>query len=262
MYHVFHQSRAKVEWAKKHIRDLHALIYDATAQPHFYSLSVREDNLHVAIQKGAFAEQVALFIGDALHNLRSSLDILFCEVVNLCGGKDDRWTHFPICDTREKVCVRLNKTLKERQITVGVRDFVSDTIKPYKAGNFSLWALHQLNMMDKHQLLIPTIDAVCFLNVSLRNEKDEIIRHPIIFADESCDIPLARQNGRQFKLENQGTVQVVVAFNLGTPYAGERVLVSLKAITEEVSRTIEAFEPLFAGAHSASLAGTPCRETR
>lgn len=253
MYRILHESRAKVEWAKKHIRDLYALTNAVPAQPHFYSVSLKKsdpqrpaDFLNIAIHKGALAEQVALYTGDALHNLRSSLDILFCRVVKWCGGQDTPWTHFPIRDGREQVCERLDKTLKKKQISTAVRDFILNTIKPYKAGNFSLWALHELNMMDKHQLLIPTFGLVRISGIRLRNEKDEIIEVPPIYTESTFDSRLDENWGWNLTLENQGSAQVAVIFDLRTPYPAEPVIMALDAITKEVSRAIEAFELLLA----------------
>ena len=100
--------------------------------------------------------------------------------------------------------------------------------------------------MDKHQLLIPTFGLVRISGIRLRNEKDEIIEVPPIYTESTFDSRLDENWGWNLTLENQGSAQVAVIFDLRTPYPAEPVIMALDAITKEVPGAIEAFELLLA----------------
>ena len=46
----------------------------------------------------------ALITGDALHNLRSALDLLFYQAMHESTGTTDKYTRFPIRDERRNLC--------------------------------------------------------------------------------------------------------------------------------------------------------------
>jgi hypothetical protein len=133
-------SRLKVKRAKQHIDDINSAI-TGFLNSDFYAVSVDKDNekgsnfLCIDIKPTPFPfHGAALVIGDALHNLRSALDILYYGFVS---GPTD-WTTFPIRDTREELIVPLNSALEKKQITSAVYDLVLDGIKPYAIGNHTL----------------------------------------------------------------------------------------------------------------------------
>src|SRR5271170_4894958 len=99
----FSASRLKIERARKHIDDVDALVL-TFVNSDFYAISV-EDNverqaqfLRFDINKSPFPfHKAALHVGDALHNLRSALDLMCYGIVR----SPTKWTRFPIRDTRE-----------------------------------------------------------------------------------------------------------------------------------------------------------------
>ena len=99
----FEASRKKVQRAEKHVRDLNDALIDF-ANSDFYRLAV-EDNPRYGSQElvididssPEILIRCALIIGDALHNLRSALDILWWSIT----VNQTKHTHFPIRRTRE-----------------------------------------------------------------------------------------------------------------------------------------------------------------
>lgn len=248
----FEASRKKVERAKKHIDDLLSLLKDFPSAPDFHSVSIDERNARYGINHlvidihkpvTAFLNEAALIIGDGLHNLRSALDILYCDVVRIGNtGEVTNWTRFPITDTREELISRpLKQAVEKKQISQPISDFISDTLKPYKTGNFALWAVHEMNIMDKHELLIPAFQMMGFTNIRLKNEKNEVIEFPTVYADKSCRVKIEDSYGWRFTLEDKGRAAIGIGFHLGVPYEGQPIIPALNAITEEVFRTVEAF---------------------
>jgi hypothetical protein len=96
-------------------------------------------------------KHIAPVIGDVVHNLRASLDLLACDLVRL-AGKSTKEVKFPFCDNPDK----LDFFIKERKFYRAGPEAVAllKTLKPYKGGNIALRAIHDLDIRDKHEALI------------------------------------------------------------------------------------------------------------
>jgi hypothetical protein len=253
---LFPQSRLKVEWANKHVRNLNSTIaeflssdfYSVTVEKRFWNEGTLWENYRVlTIDASRFPlNDCALIIGDALHNFRSSLDFLQHRVVQLCGGSTTKWTSFPIRETREKLIGTLRDALEEGRISLVVHDFILDTIKPYQTGNGPLWSLHPLNIADKHELLTPLFKIMRFGPICLQDDQQLPFDEPTnIFSELSTSDYLgSAADNRNITVKDQGRAAGVILFHLGTPYEGSPVIPALTIISEEVTRTIDAFDLL------------------
>jgi len=248
----FISSYKKIEWAEKHIRDLQSLLSKFTRSD-FYTVSVKAhpkqgtNFLCFNIRHFRFpVDDAALTIGDALHNLRSALDLMYYETVLACGGIPTDWTRFPICKTGEELAVRWAKSaLKQKQVSCPVIGLILDTVKPYETGNPLLWSLHALNIRDKHQLLIPMVKFMGFAGIRLEDDKGRRIGKSAYTMDQTCAIRLRDANDRKVTIKNKGHAAMAILFDEGTPLQGESIIPALKRIAEVVTRTVEAFELLF-----------------
>ncbi|TAJ95030.1 MAG: hypothetical protein EPO10_16425 [Reyranella sp.] len=95
---------------------------------------------------------VPLIIGDVVHNLRSSLDLMICDVARI-KGKSPSNLYFPFADNEDKLKMKLVKDFN--RLGADVVRAISD-LKPYTGGNKLLRGLHDLDVADKHRLVIPT----------------------------------------------------------------------------------------------------------
>lgn len=105
--------------------------------------------VHVAKQPPVAMSAV---IGDIVHNARSALDQLAWYLVERDGGSPDKFTYFPTGETKSK----FGKSVKEalRGAAAQTRDHVR-ALAVHPGGDEDLWLLHQLDIEDKHRLLIP-----------------------------------------------------------------------------------------------------------
>jgi hypothetical protein len=97
-----------------------------------------------------------MIIGDAVHNLRSALDHLACALAELENPTASETGHsgieFPIYISEGK----FNRTgaAKIKKLATPAQDEIK-SLQPYKAGDNArfqhLWALHQLDIIDKHR---------------------------------------------------------------------------------------------------------------
>lgn len=246
---MFEHSDEKVKRAKKHIYDLVTLMQEF-ANSDFYDISVKEvrwthgwlrNELVVTLDpEFEFRTQAALIIGDVLHNLRSALDLMYFQIVR--AGTASSKTRFPILDGREQFGHIFNSAFKQQQITDGIANFILDTIKPYETGNRSLWALHKLNIRDKHELLIPLFKLVRIRQICLINEHNIPFEYPPVLVSHSFGTYLPEEEyGRYPKVHDKGKAATGIGFEFGVPFAGESVICTLNGIAEEVTRTVEAF---------------------
>ena len=147
----------KIQWAYQHIERLHKVL-DSFIESNPYGISIERDAntrqpLYRITKVTAIPDSVPLIAGDILHNLRSALDYLACELVVANGNKPTSQTGFPILENapstpdEEKTFARKVKGMGQGAINL-IR-----SIKPYKGGDDTLWRLHRLNIIDKHKLL-------------------------------------------------------------------------------------------------------------
>lgn len=151
--------RLKVERAKKHIFGLETLIRDFTqsepytigAKPHPVK-EIEHTTLYVASVEG-IPNEIPLIIGDAIHNLRCSLDHLIWQLVEAGGGTPNRDTYFPICDKSTQQYASAIVKGEIHKIGIGAEKILS-MVQPYLSGDNTLSLIHALDICDKHRLLL------------------------------------------------------------------------------------------------------------
>jgi hypothetical protein len=114
--------------------------------------------------------ELAGVVGDAIHNIRSVFDHV--TVVITCppfGGGDPENTKLPVGENLEKfIFARDGRPAagSKRAITGKMKGAGPDALrivkelKPYYGGDDTLRALHDLDIIDKHKLIIPTISVI------------------------------------------------------------------------------------------------------
>jgi hypothetical protein len=154
---VYEQVLDKYDWAEKHIQKLSSVSRKLSkANP--IKLSQRVDaktgEVSYSVDKVPnIPSSVPLIAGDVLHSLRGALDYLACGLIEVVTPD----AKFPIAHSAEAYKSSLGR------VVPGIRQEALEAlngIKPYQGGNFFLWLLHRLNIIDKHRLLL----AVCVVS--------------------------------------------------------------------------------------------------
>jgi hypothetical protein len=250
----FEGSRLKVERAYKHIADIDSMI-EVFIGSDFYDLTVDKNNdtgenlLRCNIKSRMEEEKIALIIGDALHNLRSALDLLYYETVGLCNGVATKWTRFPFADTRDQLVGRLNPALEKKQITRNVYNLILNIVKPYEGGNIALWELDDWNITDKHQLLIPVLKLMMLRDVRFEDEQHRPLpglRSEFFMSDPGIAL-IDGANGLNITVKNKGRAAADILLAKGLLLKIQAIVPTLRGIAEEVTQTIETFDILFDG---------------
>ena len=164
--------RSKIERAKQHIVDLDGTLrafYDSNP----YRVSHKRDPqsrklVYYVKSVEATPPRIALVAGDAIQNLRGSLDHLAYQLllVGTAGRPTPRQIKkvaFPIYDSAAKYVAESPGKVE------GMRQDAIDAInaaEPYHGGNGQqLWTIHALNNIDKHRLLIAVGSAFKSVNL-------------------------------------------------------------------------------------------------
>jgi len=149
----------KIERAVKHVAELEVLF--RKERPFTYVL---ETNIKTgkratfAKRNEAASNEAAIIIGDVIHNLRSSIDHAYWDATNLFAKSDGekRNIQFTIAPNEKSFMDSVIPGLPSRVSENFVQALIN--LKPYRedGGNQTLCAIHDLDIIDKHKLLIPT----------------------------------------------------------------------------------------------------------
>lgn len=147
----------KIKRSVEHFKDLQpkvAAFNDGNAYRFVteFDAKTREHVIRIRVAKYPDALWAAM-IGDIVHNLRSALDLLACQLVLANNGTVTKRTCFPIFDSGEKF-----KTGYVGKVSGASKEALAfiEALEPYQGGNGdALWRLHELSIADKHKLLLP-----------------------------------------------------------------------------------------------------------
>lgn len=150
-------SRLKIERAKKHVNDLNIAI-DNFLVEHPFELWSRfkkkpSERAIFVKQNKPIPDEIPLILGDAVHNLKSALDILAWRMVGDKAPNPKR-VLFPFADTEEG----LKGSIGNRQTALAGEKVVRTIkeLKPYLGGNKYLYGVQTLDTSDKHHFIITT----------------------------------------------------------------------------------------------------------
>jgi hypothetical protein len=246
---MFLEARLKVERAKKHINDLNGVFLGFTNTKTYEVFIEREsqgwdDLLKVrAIQ--TLPPEFALVLGDALHNLRTALDYAANEIEFLHRGQRTGYTKFPIYDTRKSLEDAVNGGFNEKA-PKQVIECILDTVQPYEGGDgHGIWALHALDIEDKHRLLVAKTELSFIDGICIEDERGvEVFPGTWLLKDQFiAAFPIAFKNA---KVKNQGKASFRIVFADSLPLANKEIIPVLHRLTELVISVLDEVQRSYA----------------
>ena len=244
--------RVKIERAKEHIGQFQAETR-AFFKADGYRVAIEKDpqssQATVRVRGGPIPLRWAAIASDAVHNLRSSLDHLWRQVMYPGGGATVRGEYFPVYASAEKFEASRGREIKgPRKAPVDVLR----AVRPYPGGNDALCQLDVIDNRNKHHMLSLT---ACTLSEAVIESIQPFTipgdPRPLIAAK------LFPLNGRPQCVED-GTILVTVvrapsvmhmqvqptfgvAFAEGEILERQPVMPTLLGFAEEVERIAKAF---------------------
>jgi hypothetical protein len=244
---------AKIERAKRHVHEVDLLQRQfLSTEP--YDVQVDKTSqpgkiLYKAVRVETPPVELVLATGDAIHNLRSALDHLYCVLIEDAGntiGPNDLFV------------IRKSAKSFKTQVLPKIRTRVSDDaaemirrLKPYQAGNPALWRLHRLDIADKHRSLyvagsafesmkllapnVPGWEDVEFPDLFLRpaDRMFPLKEGEVLFIDANPSNP---KDDVQFRFE--------LALREAKVVEGEPIMETLNNLVSATQQTVESFRPL------------------
>lgn len=170
----FSDARAKLARANDHIANVNSLIVGFLSTD-FYRLHFETDK-ETGRTKVVFDSlhqpdsQFNLVLGDAISNLRSTLDYIAVALLHPVTGT---WEGtFPFADSQGDFEARIKKGNLSGCAVRVVDELIKVQAYPGGSGD-SLWRLNKLRNIDKHRLLIATAEIAGFI-VSFRDNNGNV----------------------------------------------------------------------------------------
>jgi hypothetical protein len=238
----FGNAHLKVERANKHIADIEERLRtsaDAEGPSLHIDGKTGEQFLYYRLTDRELRSDIALMVGDAVHNLHCALDIAWCAAIrSIFPQSDSRWAKFPVYKNRHELESALTKSRKI-PASSPLFDLVVNRVKCYQGGDADICALHDLDIDDKHNLLIPMLAVIGVNGVELEDENG---------LTSNLAIALTRPNSyrRQVplgtKIKNHGKAIFRVTFSDGTPLKDIEVIPTLQRFSAKVLAIVRALQ--------------------
>jgi hypothetical protein len=245
---------AKVARAKEHVENLKLAVRAFLDEGPYVAIGYDEPETGDRVVRfNASLEvppRISIIVGDVIHNLRSGLDHLAWQICLACSGTPNRNTCFPIFEEKPPQ-IEAEIARKIPSARSEVIDLIK-TLEPYKRGKGQkLSQLHQLDLIDKHRLLVATgncnfhinvpgiIPIECFFpnvkrplrglpprGVTLK-DGDELVRVP------RADRPIGYKDP-----------QFIFMVALGEVCEGDAIVPAMEKFIDATARIIDAFSPI------------------
>ena len=189
----------------------------------------------------ALPQEISLVLGDAVHNLKTALDLAWVETITaLIPTILDSHTRFPFRDTKDDLINALQGR-KIHESNPRLFNLVIDDVQPYYGGNNAIWSLHALDIRDKHKLLIPVLDWTSRSGLQVEDNRGTI-----------HDLTSVRTRGHAIvdrfpagsKIKNEGKTFFEVQFEAGLPLQGAPVLYTMQQLAQIVHSIVIVLESL------------------
>ncbi|AVJ33033.1 hypothetical protein CLM74_09745 [Stenotrophomonas sp. MYb57] len=225
---LFHQPRQKLKRAEAHIHEIERVI-KTYFEGEWCSRELSRDadgKYHLSVVMRGMPDSLNEALGDAVHNLRASLDLLAVEVVRLNGGTS-KGVYFPFADAAHN----LEEVIRSRKWHLADPEDVDIVreLRPYKGGNQLLRALHDLDIQDKHLSLIENDASLSSGGIRVKVDENGM---PIGFDDGDLE----------FELDPTSNPTASFVFQNDSAFPGEEVTDVLRRLASLVSDILDRFE--------------------
>jgi hypothetical protein len=242
---IYETARNKVAWADHHIAEIEAridvlkkaLTVTSHINPKTGCEFIKCD--FVDTTQGAFVDELALRLGDAIHNLKCALDHAWFQTVQrLMPDGDWERPSLPVYPSPDFLEVGL-KRLKI-DVTTNFFKFIVSKIEPYDGGDIAIWTVHKLNNRDKHSVLIPVIHYSAIQDIYLKNQRGEIQKGSTVGTIQALPYCFGFEPG--IHIENPGNATFEIMFKYGKAGKDTRMVDTLRLYSEQILTVVKLLE--------------------
>jgi hypothetical protein len=205
---------------------------------------------------------LSLTVGDAIHNLSSSLDAMVSQLMAERTGKPNKRTTFPVHNTLDQLrrsfensapapcgcgagsVERKGANYQIRQYAPELETLILDVFKPCASENSILYAIRKADNWDKHNMLLIVVGGLMSHGLNFSTNEGSIHQH------NSIDIPAGQRirvgvSKHPFKVSSEGVREPRLFFAGEVPIAGKPVVDWLKRAHFAVMHVLMEMERAF-----------------
>lgn len=240
----FFGARLKVERANTHIREFESIVQAYVRANVKAMRPQRNGEARKAARRvgGHIPRYTPAIVGDAVHNLRSSLDHAYVALVEANRGTIDRHTKFPFGKKGQDVKGSVNGQV--HRPAQAALDHIFNVIKPFEEEGSELYGVDRLDIADKHHLLIGTdaamaIDRLDIIGPDGKPTGGGISGLTLVvpYGNEAAALGLGP--GLSAKLQGDPHTTFDIRFSEGQPFENESVLKTLDRLHKLTGATVE-----------------------
>lgn len=246
---MLHSARSKAAWANHNIlclnENINRFVQDGLGVSGIYVDRNTGQHFHQFRAK-PFPIRIELWVGDIIRNLRDALDHACSEAVRNAGGSDKRVV-FPVAETPKELEGTVNgkKALIKPACPEVVR-VILDEIQPTKTGNYTLWAMNQLQNADKHRALaiVVTYFVVPLPNFFTTDNRVFAFNASAVNPNSTSVFPIP-PNAEMIDIESNEKLNppsLNITFGKTEFFGGKKVIPTLENCAKIVSESLDAIE--------------------
>ena len=228
----------KIQWAKQHIDNLGRARISFLGTDAYFGIPKfdPETNRTQFILRSVpdIPSDISLLLGDAIHNLRTALDHLACELVRSTGISDPK-VYFPICKTED--IYEAESDGKTKGMPPEAKKLI-DRLCPYGGKNHLLWGLHQLDIIDKHRLVLSTTIKTGGGSVTLDKQARD---YSFAFSPALKAGDVIGDLEGNHESDKQMSVTPDIAFGEPEEFAGDGLFPTLTILAMHIGEIVEMF---------------------
>jgi hypothetical protein len=241
----FDAARIKLDRANRHVAELEQIVLGL---PTSYAVTTENNDLlrgktvhYIPPDTEKLASNTAVIIGDAVHNCRISIEYSYMGAVERHAPAIlDHHTKLPVGETR-KIVEDALKSRKVDELSPHLFRRILEEVKPYSVGgNGFIKYLHDLDVSDKHWLLIPILQVTWIKGIVLKDEQGNIEKGSSL--PVSGPGPYVFDFSRTCEVIDTGKIFVEVVFGEAAPLKGSPVLDTLRTFSKIASHVIQILE--------------------
>jgi hypothetical protein len=245
-------ARLKIKRAERHLRELANAARQLPMKRGYRFLlapRIETGQVEIVYQPTPMPLEFAAVIGDATHNIRSAFEFaaVALTIPPIGRGKPED-AYFPTGKDQGEFELALTRKMKGAPSTA-LR--LVEELEPYPGGKYGLRALHELDNLDKHKLLIPSVAhlRIDTLEAFYRDEPRSL---------SSADFHAMDDGGRfvafidcpgiasidEFRIEGQFKASLSITFRKGQPFEGQPIAPALLGLVDVAKAFVEKCENL------------------
>jgi hypothetical protein len=187
---------------------------------------------------------IALILGDAIHNFKTALDYAWLGTISILAPTAvSKFAKFPVYGS----AINLESAMKSKSLDVispRLFNCILSNIKPYDGGDVFIWSIHKLDITDKHRLLIPTTNYGSIEELEIKDERGKIYKLGSWGTELKGVYSVAAAPGTT--VQKEGRISLKVIFKEG-PLKSLEVREALRIFSITVLKVVESLEKLVEG---------------